>query len=162
MVYKYLNSEKIDSDNCSDWESLFRVCMQQPRKESSVFIPVNGELVLNQVTLDKVETNTDWNIVRPKQPATSNKIPLVHLSGMAKPIENGEQIFLVKDKRYLKDSSWLHQSPGYVVTAFDIWVFDNYKIAIAYANTRMVECSIWQLSKAKFELLHDFGYLESW
>lgn len=157
MVYKYLNSEKIDSDNCSDWEPFFRVCMQQPRTESSVFIPVNGELVLNQVTLDKVETNTDWNTVRPKQMAFSNKASLVHLSGIAKPIENAEQIFLVKDKRYLKDSSWLHQSPGYVVTAFDIWVFDNYERAIAYANTRMVECSMWQLSGTKFELLHDYG-----
>lgn len=158
MVYKYLNSAKIDSDNCSDWAPLFRVCMQQPRKESSIFIPVNGELVLNLFALNKVEENTDWDIVKPKQ-TVATKAPLVHLSGLARPIEGSEQIFLVKDKRNPRDHSWLHYAPNYVIEGIAIFVFDSYGRAITYASSRMIECSVWQFTGMKFELLHDFGYI---
>jgi hypothetical protein len=156
MVYKFLNASKIDSDNCLDWERHFRACMQQPRKDATVFILLNGELVLNAIALRKVETNTDWNVVRAKQ--TVAKTSLAHLSGLGKPKEGWEQIFLVKDKSSPHDNSWLHFAPNTVIEGIAILVFDSYERAVRYAKSRRIECSVWQFSETKFELLHDFGY----
>lgn len=156
MVYKYLNSAKIDSENCSDWEPFFRVCMQQPRKEAEVFIPVNGELVLNQIALDKIETNTDWSLVRPKQ--TFPKGTFTHLSGLAKPVENGAPIFIIKDKNNTYYDNWLHYAPGHVIEGIALRIFDTYPQALKYATDRREECSVWQFTGDKFELLHDFSY----
>ena len=105
--------------------------------------------------LKKIRTG----IVKAKQ-AVAKKMPLVHLNGLARPIEGSEQIFLVKDKRSTRDNSWLHYAPNHVIEGIAILIFDSYKRAIEYSHSRMVECSVWQFTGMKFDLLHDFGYPE--
>ena len=121
---------------------------------SKALILKDGEFILNTKALLNAALNTNWNSAAYRNHWSGNsevKTP----PGAGRPIENQEQIFVLKINTW-DMNSWLHDPPGSVTGREDLPVFDDYDKAMKHARSFSTPVSVWQYCESKFELIHPF------